>query len=564
MIAPWEISEEKRSYILKVSKPKETTVNNQKKTVPEREEHSNKPKKRYELHIIAPPTDKNGKVTYKKITSKHHFLSKECELTMLVKNGEQAKSIPEGGSFEIDSNGNIKGALKENCNEENFSFKNIKIYPVNQQEQYVCTMDNDTTKPMEMPDFNDIEPEEKESDLVTLFKTLSNPESCAKKLTLHADGSTKCKDTPTVELIVVDPLSLEGEITLDYQPQHTVYGYKKKAWDAIANSNLKIIGKIQLKKGDATIEYATGYSSGLNSEGNNTYTKVRRKKAKALFGGIHKPINDFYKLFSSNPHASSKGAWSFSPGTTQLYLKGAGLTIVENPKDYNLDWEGKLDLGIVLFKGMHGKLDIVNAILAKGNNTISTWLEDVRERVKSGYESKYFSVSAELEIYLVLTGEVEGVCSWEKKVTQPITPTGEVKGTIGAALEAKVEGKTRIVELKLKAGAELKTTSAKDSNSPPALVANLKAKAGKDNEIDFDGDVKFTGLAIYYALYAEVEKGKDMTTEEESDASDGFPQLNNTPVKSETESSKVEATGSLTLVDEFSFSEAFFGKKKTT
>ena len=568
MVAPWEIEEQDRAYKLKVTKTKEQEVQGETKTVPDKEDPSNKEKNTYELHVITPPADGDGNVSYKKITSKHTFLKKECDLKMLVKSTTQEKSIDEGGSFEIDTDGNIKNALAT-CQESDptkFDFTSIDI-PVSDTHtpnvQYVDANENTSAGPitdLNAPIYQYEEPIAAESDLVVLFKALSDPSSLAKEIEIKPIGSNKCPLNPKVKLWVVTSLAIDGEVTLDYKPQHTVYEYKKQAKTALANAKLSVIGKVGIKKGTASIEYATGYATGSNADGNNTYSKVRRKNAKALFGGIHQPINDFYKLFGTNPHVKKKGALSFDAGTTQLYIKASNLELAENPNDYTLDWQGKFDLGITLFKGMHGKCDIINAIVAKGNDTISVFVETVREKAKEGYDGKYFAVSAEVEAFVKITGEVDGKCSWEKKAGTEITPSGEISGTIGLSIEAKVEGKTRVFELKARAGAEIKTTSAKDSNSPPALVASLSAKSGKDSRIDFDGDVKFTGLAIYYGFYAEATTKSDDITE---DTTGGFPQNDNDAVEQITDGTKITTSGNLVLVDEFSFGKAFFGKKDT-
>ncbi len=118
MVAPWVIEEQKRSYnILKITKPKQQEFDGKTKTVSENEPHSNEKKNRYELQVVAPPVDKDGNVTYKKITSKYTFLH-QCGLTMHVRSDGYDKSIPEGGSFEIDSDGYIKGSMKEHCKEK--------------------------------------------------------------------------------------------------------------------------------------------------------------------------------------------------------------------------------------------------------------------------------------------------------------------------------------------------------------------------------------------------------------------------------------------------------------
>jgi len=603
MVAPWEITEQDRKYILKVTKVgKGKGLNNSEIDVSEKLEPSNKEKNAFELHIVAPLADSDGKVTYKKISSKHKFLKKECDLKMLVKSDTQEKSIAEGGSFEIDTNGNIKGAVSGNCEEEKQKPLATST-PTSQQPVWEnsCIAGPQKQSSSAMPRYIDItslsdrygsaaqkdmtkaekeafaqklksymntlkdEDETAESDLVSLFKACTNPSSVAKEILLTPDGSNKCIDQPQVKLIVLSPLSINGEVTIGYTPQHTVHEYSKKSWDAIANAQLAIEGKVSVKQGTKSLEYSNGVNFGGNEDGDPTYRKVRRKHAKKLFSGIHYPINEFYKCFASNPHNPKKGGVSFSAGKTELRFKASNITLMENQDKYTTGWTGSYEIGVTLFKGMNVKVDVINAILSRGNDKIALFVEEVREKVKEGYHGKYFEIAGLVEAFLIVDGDIDGFLKWEKTApNKPVTPSGTISGRVGVGIEGKIEVESRVFELRAKGGIQMKTASAGDDSKTSSIEAHMSANVGADGSMDYTGDVSFTGLEIFYGYYAEVDiEERTQTKTEISTDSNGFPQVDNTQVTTLSEGTKLESKGSLLLIKDFSFGELLFGKEGT-
>lgn len=607
MVAPWQIKEQGREeYILKVTKVETGKgLNGAKPDVSKKLEPSNKENKRYELHIVAPPADKNGNVTFKKITSNHKFLKKECDLKMLVKSGNIEKTISEGGSFEIDTNAQIKGGRPTSCEQQTesdirkkkASEKHHQKHQTSQKayEDSIKNFETSVSKEEQTPRNreaymkfaeeardrqmrawqkeleaeieridNEYEKSE-ESDLVVLFKVFSDPNSVAKEISLTATGSKKCISQPEVNLIVLSPLSINGEVTIGYTPQHTVHEYTKKSWDAIANAQLAIQGKVSVKYGTSSIEYSNAVNFGGNEDGDPTYRKVRRKDAKKLFSGIHYPINEFYKCFASNPHSPKLGSVSFSAGTTELRFKADKITLIENQYDYTTGWTGSFEIGVTLFKGMNVKVDVINAILSRGSDKIAVLVEEVREKVKEGYRGKYFEIGGLVEAFLIVDGEIDGFIKWEKTApNKPVVPSGTISGRVGVAIEGKIEADSRVFELRARGGVQMKTASAGDDSKSSSIEATMSAKVGSKGTMDFDGDVRFTGLEIFYGYYAEVNKHKDIATNiQQSSNNSEFPQVDNTRVVSLSKGTKLESKGSLLLIKDFSFGELLFGKEGT-
>ncbi len=92
----------------------------------------------------------------------------------------------------------------------------------------------------------------------------------------------------------------------------------------------------------------------------------------------------------------------------------------------------------------------------------------------------------------------------------------------------------------------------------------MSAKVGSNGTMDYHGDVRFTGLEIFYGYYAEVNKRRDIATNNQQSSNNSeFPQVNNTQVASLSEGTKLESKGSLLLIKDFSFGELLFGKEGT-
>jgi len=516
------------------------------------------------LYVVTSPPSPNGNVTYKEITTKHKFKKKTCDLVILAKKGKQEVALKEDGILEIDSNGDIIEQKKRKSKEvenyvppkANFQVANFsmpsgqRVKSYGDRQKASLYVDNHTTAEMESyPIFEDIPnmPQDKSS-FVTLIKTLVNPYSIVDEpITLMAQGSSKCLNKK-VTIYPVEHLEADIEMIIDFglrdhlkATKNTLDRASKKDTFEVVESSFKIEGKGVVKRGSVSYEFAESYEK-KNSK------QVTRKEAKSFFHGIREPISKLYDFF--NEAESKKNAiLNFSPGNSQFFVKMKGLKIAESQEGYGRDWEGKVEVAIVLFNGSGGKLDLVNLIVSRGNGKISTFVEKVRNNIKKGYKSESGQVKAEaeLEANLVLSGGITGMVSWDKKVGADVVAEGEVSGAVGLALETKIHLEGRVWELKASAGAELKTTSEKDTSAPSEIKASLKASKGTNGaDLDWTGDVMFTGFGIYWGMYAELEWKKDKATGENNSSVRGRKKIPKKTPKFTTE-------GSLVLLKEYSF-----------
>lgn len=352
MVAPWEVIEEGRGYHLEVTEVgKGKGLNGTEIDVSKKLEYSNKEDKKFELHIVAPPADKYGKVTYKKVTSKHKFLKKECDLKMLVKSGKIEKSIPEGGSFEIDTNGNIKGAMGGNCEQEadkerrrqEAALKHVENYnkankayedQVKVAEANIKTLKEQNAPPKtialyekatsneilkkirddsisesvkdfeaeverinaeEVKSYMDtLKDEEELSDLEIIFKALFNPKSISKKIIIRPIGSKKCNSQPTVQLFVYPFIMLDGGFSLMYtKAKKTKISSSAKL--EINQAKMKVSGKLNMYYGSKTISYGGSVESGGGSYERKVkpHERRRKQKGKSIFTTMESILNFF-------------------------------------------------------------------------------------------------------------------------------------------------------------------------------------------------------------------------------------------------------------------------------
>jgi len=326
MIAPWIIVEDGRSYQLKVTKTKEQEIMGKTKIVSDKEEPSNKEKNSYELHIVAPPADKDGNVTYKKITSKHKFLKKECDLKMLVKRGDIEKPISEGGSFEIDSDGQIKGGVHTNCEKQaeldikkqDASIRYIEKYKATQEayddslKSFKTSVRKEEQTPHNREAYmkfaeeardrqisqwqKDLETEiekidneyETAVDSKTGFKDLIisiiNPDYKAKEIKLIPSGSEKCVSQSKVHLYIHDKAIYTGELSLAYGFSYTldekittsVGAHRNKHID-VTRSAFRVEGKLDYVLGNTHYIIEGKHTKGFDQNDERQVTSSKRK-----------------------------------------------------------------------------------------------------------------------------------------------------------------------------------------------------------------------------------------------------------------------------------------------
>lgn len=562
----WNITQEKRTYKLNI-------VENKIDQIPTEEKNK---QKFYNLYITTPPA-KDGKATKKTITVEHKFLEQKskCKLGIEVKDEYNNKVfLSDKNSFTIDTDGYLETVVLQKSKEalavkKTPVLKTSNKFLLNDCISGIPNPSNNSDKHLflsNMPfknhpaykEYSEIEKEElleyvnslsnkkpKEKGLKYFFNLFTNPKSVFNKLTLTPIGSTKCLRTRKVNIYLLEDLLLKGTASVSFSPRYAK-GHKNFKGDArnekleVVSRYIEVSGNLELKHGTSILTYGKTVSKGEDR------SKIKRKKIQDLFTGPNKYINEFYALFESA--TKNNKTVSINPGRTTISFIAEDMKMEEKKSAYDLDWSGKITLEIALFDKSELKVDIINAVIAKGNNKIASFVDMVRKKVKKGYDGKYFAASGEVYVDFLLKGKLSGSCTWEKKVEREIDTSGKIAGTIDISLEGKIEAKARVFEVRSKAGVKVDVKS--------GINASLVAKKGDSGDFEYDGDVGFNGLVIVYGYYAELERGKDKETTDEINESSRDDDEEK-KIKDET---KVE--DELILIDKFSISDAIFGKEK--
>ena len=532
MIAPWIVVEDGRSYQLKVTKTKEQEIMGETKTVPDSEVPSNKEKNSYELHIVAPPADKDGKVTYKKITSKHKFLKKECDLKMLVKSGKQEKSISEGGSFEIDTNGNIKGAMEQKCKKEAFKSK-VNPSDYNTLAGYMKALQEETSPEVMAKEIEiylktieaqEIEASEEKTDLEIVLGALFNPQSIANDIELKPDGSKKCVSQPKVHLFAYPYTKADGGFSFMYTKARKteVLGYKGQL--EVSRAEVEIGGGFNLYHGTKVITIGASQKVGGGS-----YIRKRkrqygeRKAGKSIFGVAETILGYFKKMQSAqNKHNISQGRGSdvaknhtlfkFDPGRTGFSVAIKKHELKELNDDYKIDYTSDISLNVHFFNGITITVDCIEYLILIARTLapyVATLLSSARDTLDTGIGSKNLNVKAGAVVELSLNGGITSTLKWEKELQEEIKiKEDKLAGTIGFKAKAHIYGESKILFVNIKGEAGGMAASAIKASIPSQLT--LKASLqNKDNKLQLLGGIDFTGLALYYVLSGNVDIKKD-------------------------------------------------------
>jgi hypothetical protein len=615
MVAPWMVVEDGRSYQLKVTQVKQQKRLDKTVDISDNLEPSNKKNGKYELHIVAPPADKEGKVTYKKITSKHTFLKKECDLKMLVKSKTQEKSIVEGGSFEIDTNGNIKGAMKGNCNTEDHSeyiptaepnacvtgkdlnselkqieeeiehYKNYtaagtladQVYGRNLSDKQIameryfaeCRMEVAQIKKDML--LNKL-PSENEFTFVSLLSDLFKPLKY-ETLSLVPTGSNKCVSQPSVNLFIHPNFQINGTASFSVAEQ-----YKLRDW---GKERIEINGND--KKASLSLDITQGSHKYIFTHVSEFKAPRQRPKnvtikdSSSLFGPLAETVSKIYEVSAAanklSKNRNKRGSNSFDPGMTKFSLTGTDVRLAEDAKSHEVYWKGKVDIGLTFFDGANLTLDLLPYVIGLGG-PIATLIE---KALRTGGESlsKYTGISADIKLELVVKGSASGTVKLDFKDKETIASTGQIKGNIGFTVKGLVEAGLDAFGVEAGAGAGfssgaygtpkdsglqgavsdgLKDASYKNAGGATELKCELSLKQAKQGKMPtFDGDIKTTGLAIYYASYTYVRKTRDDNTRQNTGGEGIKKKKLNTKHTTKLE---YNAKDRIPLVEPFSFTES--------
>jgi hypothetical protein len=600
MVAPWVVVEDGRSYQLKVTQVIQKEVMGNTVDISDKLEPSNKKDNNYELHIVAPPADKDGKVTYKKITSNHKFLKKECDLKMLVKRGNIEKAISEGGSFEIDSDGQIKGGLNTDCEKQaaidikkqEAALRYIEKYKAT-QEAYNITINNFETsiRKEEQTPHNrkvymefaekardsqisqwqkDLETEIKKIDneyetavdskngFKDLIISIINPDYRAKEIKLIASGSKKCKSQPTVSLYIHEKAIYKGEISLAYGFSHTLTEKITTSVGAHRNDKIDVIrsafrveGKLDYALGNTHYIIEGKHTKGFDENDDRQVTSSKRKPqhlkridAENIFSNFREKINNFHRFFEKVQKAQSSPI-SINTGLTKFTFKADGSTD-ENQNDYDLARRvNNLEFEIALFDGSAITLDLIEL-----GCTIGGPIGKVISKARTYAEDK----NQEIKLEFSMGGNINGNLKFTKpNDINPWSAEGNLSGAVNVEILGKVHLEGSVLWVSVAAGAYFKSASKESIDNKTEIKANLYASTKKD-KISIDGNLTFNGMTIYFASYLEIGK-KNIASNEESNG--GLQREQHAQLVTKRE---FEAKGKWELIDAWDSGKHNFGK----
>ena len=114
---------------------------------------------------------------------------------------------------------------------------------------------------------------------------------------------------------------------------------------------------------------------------------------------------------------------------------------------------------------------------------------------------------AELYVKLIAEGSIAAKCEWKKEVDDSWLSvegdkTASASAKITFKLEAVAKAKAEAFCVKISIGAELHVAGAKSSAEGIGIETTLLATT-EDNKPALGGNIRFTGMAIYFTSWAE-------------------------------------------------------------
>jgi hypothetical protein len=60
----------------------------------------------------------------------------------------------------------------------------------------------------------------------------------------------------------------------------------------------------------------------------------------------------------------------FEAGKTSISLKATDVKLADDPESHETTWNGELEIGVDLFNGAKGTVDVLNYAIARGNGAL--------------------------------------------------------------------------------------------------------------------------------------------------------------------------------------------------
>jgi hypothetical protein len=212
-----------------------------------------------------------------------------------------------------------------------------------------------------------------------------------------------------------------------------------------------------------------------------------------------------------------------------------GLELAELPGKPTVGPKGKIGIAFDPLIGLEFKVSLLDYLirfagtLAPGagfllaealitiKNKFAKYSED-----KPGAPKALVKGSLEIEIDLVVTGDILG--NFTVTFSDGKSDIGDslIEGRIGVQIEGRIIGKAKIWKVEFAAGGKVGAAAAKgDGSSPSRFGARLKPKE-ENKRLKATGELYFTGLAFYYLIYAQVGSA-GAETEKKADDDEDVP-----------------------------------------
>ncbi len=517
-IAPWSIKEEGRSYRLEIMDMIEGE--------PARKEPNNPKKRRYELHVVALPPHENGRPSFKKITSEHRFLDRECRLSVIARYDDKELSLHEGDSLFVNSDAAVRGFFESKCVEtrklmpNGDEYRTLKAYidDLNlSDEQIACYLRE--LKSLE------VEKEEKQEDLERVLAAIFNPQSTAKEIKLVPTGSSKCALLPNPVIYLYPYTKVGGNFKFLYTKAHkTAVGGSKSRVEQI-RAKLDISGSFHMYRGSRITTIGGSIQKGGGSyirKKKRQYSERRAKKS--IFGTMEKILNFFKEIErAQNEHnkkiqRSSKAQkhplFKFEPGSTGLGVTVKEYELKEIDSSHEVDYAVDIILDIYLLQGVDIKIDCIEFLIIAATAKApyaANILSSARDRLEDGVGGDNAKIKAGAIVELGLSGGIKGRFEFKKDLQRPIyIKRSGIQGSIGFSAKVMIEGEGKLlfVQVSGKAGGEAASVDSALVPSSFKLEASLRERDGK---LQIGGGIWFNGLALYYVLKVElkVKEGDD-------------------------------------------------------
>ena len=187
------------------------------------------------------------------------------------------------------------------------------------------------------------------------------------------------------------------------------------------------------------------------------------------------------------------GSGSIEVKLPQVHLKG-NLKNTENPTDYNVGYQGELNLQLDPLFGLHGETDIIEWVLNCFPETRAAAL--LNHIIDKQSKTNHLNIG----ITLSAGSEIQGNLQWAKNIKDRDWQTqGEVNAAVPVKIEGDVHAQATFFIFRAAAGASFEVKSSVD----------IKAIPNTHNDgLTIKPQFEFNGLTLHWACYAEFSANK--------------------------------------------------------